>query len=156
MTRAGYRNRADVINTDGNWENIGYVAYVYTVPTAGAKTLTAVSDVTVTGESMGVSTNGTTVQNLTSASSTSYIATVQNVRYYYNGVECTTNVDIKAAVDASQRVGVKVDIIDNDNGQLGEVIVITEYTTAYVSGIANTNNTGTQAVTYNAYKPDHC
>ena len=144
-------NRADVINTDGNWENIGYVAYVYTVPTAGAKTLTAVSDVTVTGESMGVSTNGTTVQNLTSASSTSYIATVQNVRYYYNGVECTTNVDIKAAVDASQRVGVKVDIIDNDNGQLGEVIVITEYTTAYVSGIANTNNTGTQAVTYNAY-----
>ena len=144
-------NRADVINTDGNWENIGYVAYVYTVPTAGAKTLTAVSDVTVTGESMGVSTNGTTVQNLTSASSTSYIATVQNVRYYYNGVECTTNVDIKAAVDASQRVGVKVDIIDNDNGQLGEVIVITEYTTAYVSGIANTNNTGEQAVTYNAY-----
>ena len=50
-----------VANTNADWTKIGYVAYAYTVPTAGAKTRTAVSDVTVTGDSVKVTTDGTAI-----------------------------------------------------------------------------------------------
>ena len=144
-------NRVDVINTAGDWTQIGYAAYVYTVPTANAKTRTAVSDVTLTGTSLGTSTNGTTIANLSTKGNAAFIAEMAaagtTVRYYYNGVETTQAI----AAAAADRIGVKVDFIDNDNGGLVEVVVVTDYTAAYVTGIANTNNTGTQAVTYNAY-----
>ena len=93
-----------VTNTDANWENIGYAAHVYTVPTAGAKTRAAVSDVTVTGESVAVNTaetlneaslNGRSIQPLINTSSQK-IATLDpdismntttpnTYRVYYNG-----------------------------------------------------------------------
>ena len=148
-------NRVDVINTSGDWTQIGYMAYAYTVPTANAKTRTAMSDVTVTGDSMGISTNGTPISSLSTKGNAAFIGELTdpnaNVRYYYNGELCDTAQERSDAIAAANRVGVKVDFIDNDAGSLAEVVVVTEYTTAYVTGIANTTNTGSQAVTDSAY-----
>ena len=142
------RDSVGVINTAADWTKIGYAAYAYTVPTANAKTRTAVSDVVVTGDSLGTSTNGTSFANLTNKNSGSFVSEVaSNVRYYYNGVECTA----QKAATAAGNVGVKVDFIDNDEGGVTEVVAITDYTTAYVTAITNENNTGYQGVQANSY-----
>ena len=142
------RDSVGVINTAADWTKIGYAAYAYTVPTANAKTRTAVSDVVVTGDSLGTSTNGTSFANLTNKNSGSFISEIAtNVRYYYNGVACTA----QKAATAAGNVGVKVDFIDNDEGGLTEVVAITDYTTAYVTAITNENNTGFQGVQANSY-----
>ena len=142
------RDSVGVINTAADWTKIGYAAYAYTVPTANAKTRTAVSDVVVTGDSLGTSTNGTSFANLTNKNSGSFISEIAtNVRYYYNGVACTA----QKAATAAGNVGVKVDFIDNDEGGVTEVVAITDYTTAYVTAITNENNTGFQGVQANSY-----
>ena len=142
------RDSVGVINTAADWTKIGYAAYAYTVPTANAKTRTAVSDVVVTGDSLGTSTNGTSFANLTNKNSGSFISEIAtNVRYYYNGVACTA----QKAATAADNVGVKVDFIDNDEGGMTEVVAITDYTTAYVTAITNENNTGFQGVQANSY-----
>ncbi len=161
-----------VTNTDANWENIGYAAYAYTIPTAAAKTRTAVSDVTVTGVSLGTSTNGTPYEDLTNDANTSthptaHIASLDAERtYYYNGVPFfryekntngtvvgkTLNAAVLAKYEASKgKVGVKFDFVDNDNGGLAESVVVTDYTVAYVTAITNTSNTGTNGVQTNSY-----
>ena len=138
-------NSVVVANTDADWTKIGYVAYAYTVPTAGAKTRTAVSDLTVTGESVKVTTDGTAI-------APKDVALDTNVRYYYNGVECSaTTTTVAAAQAKAKNVGVKVDYIDNDNSGKVEVIAVTEYTTAYVSAITNSSNTGFQGVQADSY-----
>ena len=140
-----HSNAIVVANTDANWENIGYVAYAYTVPTSGAKTRTAVSDVTITGDSVSITTNGTAV-------APRGVTLDDNVRYYYNGIECSaTTTTVAAAQAKANNVGVKVDYIDNDNSGRVEVIVVTEYTTAYVSAITNSSNTGFQGVQADSY-----
>ena len=142
------RDSVGVINTAADWTKIGYAAYAYTVPTANAKTRTAVSDVVVTGDSLGTSTNGTSFANLTNKNSSSFISEIAtNVRYYYNGVACTA----QKAATAADNVGVKVDFIDNDEGGMTEVVAITAYTSAYVTAITNENNTGFQGVQANSY-----
>ena len=161
-----------VTNTDANWENIGYAAYAYTVPTSAAKTRTAVSDVTVTGVSLGTSTNGTAYEALTNDANTNtdpdyHIASLDAERtYYYNGVPfyryakntagnvvgIVLNSTVLAQYEASKgKVGVKFDFVDNDNGGLAESVVVTDYTVAYVTAITNTSNTGTQGVQANSY-----
>ena len=141
-----------VINTDADWTKIGYAAYAYTVPTANAKTRTAVSDVTVTGSSLGDSTNGTAYAGLTNENHPAYInKTDANVRFYYNGMLCTTPTAEDNAKAAVGKVGVKVDFVDNDFGGLAEVVVVTDYTVAYVTAITNTSNTGVQGVQSDSY-----
>ena len=137
-------NSVVVANTNADWTKIGYVAYAYTVPTAGAKTRTAVSDVTVTGDSVKVTTDGTAI-------APKDVALDTNVRYYYNGVECSATTTVAAAQAKAKNVGVKVDYIDNDNSGKVEVIAVTEYTTAYVSAITNSSNTGFQGVQADSY-----
>ena len=66
--REVFGNDITVTNTNTPWTNIGYQAYVWTVPTSGAKTVAAVSDVTVTGKSVAVNTaETTTITNCRSA-----------------------------------------------------------------------------------------
>ena len=146
------RDSVGVINTAADWTKIGYAAYAYTVPTANAKTRTAVSDVVVTGDSLGTSTNGTSFANLTNKNSGSFISEAgSTVRYYLNGVACTNATQIATAKAAADNVGVKVDFIDNDEGGMTEVVAITAYTSAYVTAITNENNTGFQGVQANSY-----
>ena len=146
-----------VANTDTAWTDIGYGAYVWTVDTAGAKTRTAVSDVTITGESLGVNTDGTSWNDLTTGNDAlALLDTVDGYNFYYNGVLAATNDGSKWTVVNStantafnaalgQR-GVKVDFIDNDNSGRAEAVVVTEYTTAQITGIAtDSTSSGTSA-----------
>ena len=148
-----------VANTDTAWTDIGYGAYVWTVDTAGAKTRTAVSDVTITGESLGVNTDGTSWNDLTTGNDAlALLDTVDGYNFYYNGVLAATNDGSKWTVVNStantafnaalgQR-GVKVDFIDNDNSGRAEAVVVTEYTTAEITGIAtDSTSSGTSATT---------
>ena len=163
-------NAVVVTNTTTPWTSIGYVAYAYTVPTAGAKTRTAVSDVTVTGDSLGVSTSDSVWSNLYTAGRPGFVAPRDeaDIRMYYNGVivwdnggwvaRTTANAAAltaaRALVTGQNAVigrGVKVDFIDNDNSGITEVMAITEYTTAYVTGIALENNTGINAIQKDTY-----
>ena len=147
-----------VANTDTAWTDIGYGAYVWTVDTAGAKTRTAVSDVTITGESLGVNTDGTSWNDLTTGNDAlALLDTVDGYNFYYNGVLAATNDGSKWTVVNStantafnaalgQR-GVKVNFIDNDNSGRAEAVVVTEYTVANVSAITTADSTsGTQGV----------
>ena len=146
-----------IAETDADWTKIGYMAYAWTVKTANAKTRTAVSDVTVTGSSLTVSTNGTPWAVLTKDIALNETNSTEDVRYYYNGVD----VDDLAGKDktdvqnlAAER-GVKVDFIDNDNSGRAEVVVVTDYTVAEVTGIANESNTGSNATKKDSYYLDN-
>ena len=145
-----------VANTDTAWTDIGYGAYVWTVDTAGAKTRTAVSDVTITGESLAVSTDGTMWTDVDAD-----VDAVDGYNVYYNGklvggnlkdIPADTNVtgEVDTAAEALSIVGqrgVKVDFIDNDNSGRAEAVVVTEYTVANVSAITTADSTsGTQGV----------
>ena len=141
-----HKHAVIVKDTDANWENIGYVGYAYTVKTAGAKTRTAVSDVTLTGESLAVSHNGTAYKDLVKKD----VTLDDNARFYLNGVELGKDNDIKAAQELVSERGVKIDFIDNDNSGKIEVVVVTHYTPAVVTGIATDVNAGS-----NATKKDH-
>ncbi|MBR2132757.1 MAG: S-layer homology domain-containing protein [Oscillospiraceae bacterium] len=139
---------AKIKNTNTSWESIGYEGYVYAVPTTSRienqKTWDAVTEVKVTGESLLVSTNGTSFDDLLDDVD---LDEVNGVTYYYNGVELpTATMSIAAAKDKVGEVGVKVDFIDNDAGEKAEVVVVTEYTATHVSGIANESNTGANAI----------
>ena len=161
-------NPVTVTGTDTPWTNIGYAAYVYTVPTTGAKTREAVSDVVITGESLGVTTAGTTAWgNLFTSGNDEFIAgrndfvngrfdASEEFHVYYNGVLAWSTADggwtnNRAAVAGAQKWvnnpstpiarGVKIDFIDNDDGGLAEVVSITEYTTAQITGITTANAT---------------
>ena len=148
-----------VAGTDTAWTDIGYGAYVWTVDTSGAKTRTAVSDVMITGESLGVSTDGTSFKALTTGNDAlAKLDTVDGYNLYYNGVLAATNtgngwkvIDSAANTAFNNAVttglrGVKVDFIDNDNSGRAEAVVATEYTTAAITGIASdTTSSGTSA-----------
>ena len=138
-----------VLNVDAGFEAIGYEGYVWAVPGAKAKTLTAVSSAYITGESLGSSTNGTAYGELTDKDNDAYIADTA-ARVYYNGVLVTgkpTNTIAKI-----NNVGVKVDFVDNDADGKTDVVVVTEYTVADVNGIAkDTTSTGSNAVEKNKY-----
>ncbi len=144
-----------VVGTNTPWTDIGYAAYVWTTSTSGAKTRTAVSDLVITGKSLGVSTDGTAFAKLADKTSDDFLAAVDTVdgfNVYYNGKlvgnskDATKENDIKAKTDLIDKRGVKVDFIDNDNQGLAEAVVITEYTTAEITGIAtDTTTSGTSA-----------
>ena len=139
-----------VTGTNTPWTDIGYGAYVYTVATPGAKTRAAVSDLVITGESLKVTTDGT-----------EYSAKVEvedDARVYFNGEyqgsltisrwgRPLENTKLLNNLEAwSDLRGVKVDYIDNDNGGRAEVVVVTEYTTAEISGVTtDTTTSGTSA-----------
>ena len=141
----------EVTGVDAGFENIGYEGYVWTVPGA-KKTIAAVSTVYVTGESLGNSTNGTAYKNLTDKNNDAFIAeNDKTVKIYKNGV-VSNNYGLDNVKDDAKKVGVKVDFIDNDHNGKTDVIVVTEYTVALVSGIAkDTTSTGSNAVEKNKY-----
>ncbi len=161
-------------NVDVSWTNIGYAAEVWTVATAGAKTRTAITDVEITGESLGVSTNGTAYGVLTNTASPKHLASVDAVngfKVYYNGdlvavwgyataaattmsyidVDATDGLTAAGVIGKIGNVGVKVDFVDNDTLGLAESVIVTEYTVATVTGIANGTNTGWNAVVEGTY-----
>ena len=73
-----FNDKTVVAKTDTAWTDIGYGAYVWTVPTSGSKALTAVSDVSITGESLLTTTDGTSVADAD--------VTIENdAHLYYNG-----------------------------------------------------------------------
>ena len=138
----------EVTGVDAGFENIGYEGYVWTVPGA-KKTVAAVSTVYVTGESLGNSTNGTAYGELTDKDNDAYIAN-DAARVYYNGVLVTGT--LTSTIAKINKVGVKVDFIDNDHNGKTDVVVVTEYTAALVNGIAkDTTSTGSNAVEKNKY-----
>ena len=141
----------EVTGVDAGFENIGYEGYVWTVPGA-KKTIAAVSTVYVTGESLGNSTNGTAYKNLTDKNNDAFIAeNDKTVKIYKNGV-VSNNYGLDNVKDDAKKVGVKVDFIDNDHNGKTDVIVVTDYTVALVSGIAkDTTSTGSNAVEKNKY-----
>ena len=141
----------EVTGVDAGFENIGYEGYVWTVPGA-KKTVAAVSTVYITGESLGNSTNGTAYKNLTDKNNDAFIAeNDKTVKIYKNGV-VSNNYGLDNVKDDAKKVGVKVDFIDNDHNGKTDVIVVTEYTVALVSGIAkDTTSTGSNAVEKNKY-----
>ena len=151
-----FSNDVTVTGTNTAWTDIGYGAYVYTIPATGAKTRTAVSDVVITGESLLTSTDGTAHAVLTAAAN-GKVTVDSPVNVYYNGMLTAANATatVPSTSQALARVddrGVKVDYIDNDNGGRAEAIVITEYTAAQVTGIAtDTTTTGNNAVAANTY-----
>ena len=149
-----FNDKTVVAKTDTAWTDIGYGAYVWTVPTSGSKALTAVSDVSITGESLLTTTDGTSVADAD--------VTIENdAHLYYNGdyvgqIKVNANGDVtnvnggdvdSKLVDKAPLTGVKVDYIDNDNGGRAEAVVVTEYTVANVSAITTADSTsGTQGV----------
>ena len=151
-----FSNDVTVTGTNTAWTDIGYGAYVYTIPATGAKTRTAVSDVVITGESLLTSTDGTAHAVLTAAAN-GKVTVDSPVNVYYNGMLTAANATatVPSTSQALAKVdnrGVKVDYIDNDNGGRAEAIVITEYTAAQVTGIAtDTTTTGSNAVAANTY-----
>ncbi len=148
-----FNDKTVVAKTDTAWTDIGYGAYVWTVPTSGSKALTAVSDVSITGESLLTTTDGTSVADAD--------VTIENdAHLYYNGdyvgqIKVNANGDVTNVdgmdvdsnlVDKAPLTGVKVDYIDNDNGGRAEAVVVTEYTTAQITGIAtDSTSSGTSA-----------
>ena len=137
----------EVTGVDAGFENIGYEGYVWTVPGA-KKTVAAVSTVYVTGESLGNSTNGTAYGKLVDKDNDAYIADKAD-RVYYNGVLVTGK--LTDTIAKINKIGVKVDFIDNDHNGKTDVVV-TEYTAALVNGIAkDTTSTGSNAVEKNKY-----
>ena len=141
-------DKTEVTGVDAGFENIGYEGYVWTVPGA-KKTVAAVSTVYVTGESLGNSTNGTAYGELTDKDNDAYIAD-DAARVYYNGVLVTGT--LTSTIAKINKVGVKVDFIDNDHNGKTDVVVVTEYTAALVNGIAkDTTSTGSNAVEKNKY-----
>ena len=160
-----------VTGTTTPWTSIGYQAYVYTVPTSGAKTRAAVSDVVITGKSLAVNTAETsnkTIAPLVSNGSAQIATLDTNYNVYYNGMLLNTsynaNVNNGYWFDRNAMVvvkntgnnvevvnGLKVDFVDNDNGGKAEAIVFTEYTADYVTGIANESNTGNNAIVRDTY-----
>ena len=148
-----FNDKTVVAKTDTAWTDIGYGAYVWTVPTSGSKALTAVSDVSITGESLLTTTDGTSVADAD--------VTIENdAHLYYNGdyvgqIKVNANGDVTNVnggdvdsnlVDKAPLTGVKVDYIDNDNGGRAEAVVVTEYTTAKITGIAtDSTSSGTSA-----------
>ena len=150
-----FNDKTVVAKTDTAWTDIGYGAYVWTVPTSGSKALTAVSDVSITGESLLTTTDGTSVADAD--------VTIENdAHLYYNGdyvgqIKVNANGDVTNVnggdvdsnlVDKAPLTGVKVDYIDNDNGGRAEAVVVTEYTTAKITGIAtDSTSSGTSATT---------
>ena len=170
--REVFGNDITVTNTNTPWTNIGYQAYVWTVPTSGAKTVAAVSDVTVTGKSVAVNTAETTTKTIAPLVSTgaAQIATLDDhYNVYYNGMLLPGTQPTNGGYwfDQSKMIlkyydkstetnvevvnGLKVDFVDNDNGGKAEAIVFTEYTVASVAGIANENNTGSNAIVRDTY-----
>ena len=138
----------EVTGVDAGFENIGYEGYVWTVPGA-KKTTAAVSTVYVTGESLGNSTNGTAYGKLVDKDNDAYIADKAD-RVYYNGVLVTGK--LTETIDKINKIGVKVDFVDNDHNGKTDVIVVTDYTVAQVAGIAkDTTSTGSNAVEKNKY-----
>ena len=138
----------EVTGVDAGFENIGYEGYVWTVPGA-KKTVAAVSTVYVTGESLGNSTNGTAYGKLVDKDNDAYIADKAD-RVYYNGVLVTGK--LTDTIAKINKIGVKVDFIDNDHNGKTDVVVVTEYTAALVNGIAkDTTSTGSNAVEKNKY-----
>ena len=138
----------EVTGVDAGFENIGYEGYVWTVPGA-KKTVAAVSTVYVTGESLGNSTNGTAYGKLVDKDNDAYIADKAD-RVYYNGVLVTGK--LTETIDKINKIGVKVDFVDNDHNGKTDVIVVTDYTVAQVAGIAkDTTSTGSNAVEKNKY-----
>ena len=138
----------EVTGVDAGFENIGYEGYVWTVPGA-KKTTAAVSTVYVTGESLGNSTNGTAYGKLVDKDNDAYIADKAD-RVYYNGVLVTGK--LTETIDKINKIGVKVDFVDNDHNGKTDVVVVTEYTAALVNGIAkDTTSTGSNAVEKNKY-----
>ena len=150
-----FNDKTVVAKTDTAWTDIGYGAYVWTVPTSGSKALTAVSDVSITGESLLTTTDGTSVADAD--------VTIENdAHLYYNGdyvgqIKVNANGDVTNVnggdvdsnlVGKAPLTGVKVDYIDNDNGGRAEAVVVTEYTTAEITGIAtDSTSSGTSATT---------
>ena len=140
----------EVTGVDAGFENIGYEGYVWTVPGA-KKTIAAVSTVYVTGESLGNSTNGTTYADLTDKDNDAFIAEdVDTVKIYKNGV-VSKNYTLNNVKSDANKVGVKVDFVDNDHNGKTDVIVVTDYTVAQVAGIAKDTTTGNTAVRKNTY-----
>ena len=138
----------EVTGVDAGFENIGYEGYVWTVP-GTKKTVAAVSTVYVTGESLGNSTNGTAYGKLVDKDNDAYIADKAD-RVYYNGVLVTGK--LTDTIAKINKIGVKVDFIDNDHNGKTDVVVVTEYTAALVNGIAkDTTSTGSNAVEKNKY-----
>ena len=154
-------NPVTVTNTDTPWTDIGYGAYVYTVPTAGSKTREAVSDVVVTGQSLLATTDGT---EYGFGPSDANVVVEDGAHLYYNGeyigniligangaITNPSNGKIKKFLqDKDGIVGVKVDYIDNDNGGRAEVVAVTEYSVASVTGITNATNIGSNAIVENS------
>ncbi|WP_081958443.1 S-layer homology domain-containing protein [Oscillibacter sp. ER4] len=139
----------EVLNVDAGFEALGYEGYVWAVPGAKTNTLTAVSAAYLTGESLGSSTNGTAYGELTDKDNDAYIAN-DAARVYYNGVLVTGT--LTSTIAKINKVGVKVDFIDNDHNGKTDVVVVTEYTAALVNGIAkDTTSTGSNAVEKNKY-----
>ena len=138
----------EVTGVDAGFENIGYEGYVWTVPGA-KKTVAAVSTVYVTGESLGNSTNGTAYGKLVDKDNDAYIADKAD-RVYYNGVLVSGK--LTDTIAKINKIGVKVDFIDNDHNGKTDVVVVTDYTVAQVAGIAkDTTSTGSNAVEKNKY-----
>ena len=144
----------EVLNVDAGFEALGYEGYVWAVPGAKAKTLTAVSSAYITGESLGSSTNGTSYADLTDKDDDAFIDTDANAsaaKIYKNGV-VSSNYKLADVKNDAKKVGVKIDFVDNDADGKTDVIVVTEYTVANVTGIAkDTTSTGSNAVEKNKY-----
>lgn len=113
---------------------------MWTVPTSGAKTVAAVSDVTVTGKSVAVNTAETTTKTIAPLVSTgaAQIATLDDhYNVYYNGMLLPGTQPTNGGYwfDQSKMIlkyydkstetnvevvnGLKVDFVDNDNGRQG-------------------------------------
>ncbi len=137
-----------VENTEADFRDIGYLAGVWTVDTAKAKTNTALEDVAILGESLYESNDGTSYHAIVNVYEEVAVDTDFDV--YFNGVKVTGN-DRVAALDKISNVGVKVDFVDNDFGGKAEAVIVTEYTVADVTGIAKDTTTGYQAVKEDRY-----
>ena len=149
-----------LLMTDGHYEdydlNNNKVTTITEVAKANKVELSKIDDDDLSGNGTGVKGevrvyfNGVQIPIAKSNSGRElgdyYYNTDDNLVKYIGGTKGASNF-YENAVDLAN--GVKVEYIDNDEGGEVEVISITEYTVADVSGIADDKNTGADAIERN-------
>lgn len=107
----------------------GNVSYTY-------KSVYSTKAITST-KSLGVSTNGTTIANLTTSGNSKFIALLDTTpTYYVNGVSSNA-----AGADAANTgLGVVVTLLDNNNNGKADVVTVNKYTAAKVASYSTKND----------------
>ena len=151
--------------TNVDWTDIGYQAYNWILngQKENVRYKTSITDIIITGESLGINTDGASYADMTNEKKDAFIAEMDDeYDLYYNGilaasynwnkagtkvVKTVVNAAANTAFDkALGKIGAKVDFVDNDNAGKAEAVVVTEYTYTTVENVVRKSVSGVVSV----------